>query len=573
MNSDCCKVQAPWLKVLGDLPSHLDYPRCSMFAMVEKMAEEHPDLGAHVFFGKRTTYSEMVERIHICAKALKAHGIGKGDKVTIALPNCPQGLWMFYAVNMVGAIANMVHPLSSENEIEYFINQSESRFAVTLDQFYGKFETIRGNTKLETLLITSIKGEVGPLVRFGYDLTEGRKHPKVPDDAPVILWNDFLSDGMSFTGEYRDESDDNETSVILYSGGTTGVSKGVCLSSYNFNALTRQIVGVNPGYSLGDRMLAVMPIFHGFGLGISIHTTLSEGGCCILVPRFTPDSYVKLMLKYKCNYIAGVPALFEALIRMPKMKKADLSFLKGIFSGGDSLSIELKKKMDKYLYEHNSKVKIREGYGTTECVTASCLTPIHHAREGSIGVPLPDMYYKIMEPGTTKELTYGDIGEICVSGPTVMIGYNGHDEETADTLKHHPDGMKWVHTGDLGSMDKDGFVYFKQRLKRMIITNGYNVYPSQLENVFDAHEKVHMSCVIGLPDLIRQQRIKVFIMLKNGIEPSPEIRDELMEYARKNIAKYALPHELEFRDSFPQTLVGKVAYRLLEEEELAKQAA
>ncbi len=537
---------------------------------MERTAEAHPDMDAYIFFGRRTSYSRMMAKIHRIARSLKAMGVSKGDRVTIALPNCPQAVCMFYAVNMIGAVSNMVHPLSAEKEIQYYLEQSGSKVAITLDQFYGKFRNVREDVNLETLIITSIKDEVGPVVRFGYNLTEGRKHEKVPSDAPVIMWDEFLASGNGFKGEYRDERDSQESSVILYSGGTTGVSKGVCLSSYNLNALTRQIVSVNPGYAIGDRMLAVMPIFHGFGLGISIHTTLCEGGSCVLVPRFTPDSYVKLMLKYKCNYIAGVPALFEALIRMPKMMKADLSFLKGIFSGGDSLSVELKKKMDTYLNEHKAKVQIREGYGLTECVTASCLTPIHTSREGSIGVPLPDMYYKIVEPGTDRELAYGEMGEICLAGPTVMIGYNGHDEENSKTLRNHPDGMRWVHTGDLGRMDKDGFIYFTQRLKRMIITNGYNVFPSQLENVIDAHEKVSMSCVIGIPDPIKQQRIKAFITLKPGIEPTQQVKDEVMEHVRKWVAKYSLPSEIEFRDDLPKTLVGKVAYRVLEEEELAK---
>lgn len=541
-----------------------------MVGLVERTAEKYPDVDAYIFFGKRTSYSRMMGKIDLIARSLKAIGVSEGDSVTIALPNCPQAVCMFYAVNMVGAVANMVHPLSAEKEIQYYLEQSRSKVAVTLDQFYGKFRNIRSDVDLETLIITSIKDEVGPLVRFGYDLTEGRKHEKVPSDAPALMWNDFLASGERFEGEYRKERDSKDTSVILYSGGTTGVSKGVCLSSYNLNALTRQISSVNPGYAIGDRMLAVMPIFHGFGLGISIHTTLSEGGSCVLVPRFTPDSYVKLMLKYRCNYIAGVPALFEALIRMPKMMKADLSFLKGIFSGGDSLSVELKRKMDTYLNEHKAKVQIREGYGLTECVTASCLTPIHTFREGSIGVPLPDMYYKIVEPGTDRELAYGEMGEICLAGPTVMIGYNGHDEENSKTLRDHPDGMRWVHTGDLGKMDKDGFIYFTQRLKRMIITNGYNVFPSQLENVIDAHEKVSMSCVIGIPDPIRQQRIKAFITLKPGIEPSEQVKDEIMGHVRKWVAKYSLPSEIEFREDLPKTLVGKVAYKVLEEEELAK---
>ena len=567
MNYD---VKAPWVDSLGDLPHHLEYPDCSMISLIEKRAQENPDLDAYIFFGKKTSYGRMMDDINQCAKGLKAIGVKKGDRVTVALPNCPQGVTIFYAINMVGAVASMIHPLSSEKEIEFFINDSKSVMAITLDQFYGKFDAIRKNVCIRNLVITSIKDVVSLPVKIGYNLTEGRKHDKVPKDADIILWKDLMGRGRTYVGEYRDENDAGDASVILYSGGTTGLNKGILLSSYNFNALAMQTAGVNPNYKVGDRMLTVMPIFHGFGLGISVHTILVHGGCCILVPRFTPQSYAKLMMKYKCNYIAGVPALFEALIRMPKMENVDLSFLKGMFSGGDSLSIELKKKVDNYLYEHNSSIQVREGYGTTECVTASCLTPIHPAVEGSIGLPMPDMFYKIVEPGTENELPYGETGEICLAGPTVMLGYLDQPEETANTLRTHADGMTWVHTGDLGSMDDRGFVYFKQRLKRMIITNGYNVYPSQLENAFDAHEKVHMSCIIGVPDPIKKQKVKAFIMLKPDIKPSDDVKSELMEYAKKNISKYALPYDIEFREDLPKTLVGKVAYRILEEEELSK---
>ncbi len=567
MNYD---VKAPWVDSLGDLPHHLEYPDCSMISLIEKRAQENPDLDAYIFFGKKTSYGRMMDDINQCAKGLKAIGVKKGDRVTVALPNCPQGVTIFYAINMIGAVASMIHPLSSEKEIEFFINDSKSVMAITLDQFYGKFDAIRKNVCIRNLVITSIKDVVSLPVKIGYNLTEGRKHDKVPKDADIILWKDLMGKGRTYVGEYRDENDAGDASVVLYSGGTTGLNKGILLSSYNFNALAMQTAGVNPNYKVGDRMLTVMPIFHGFGLGISVHTILVHGGCCILVPRFTPQSYAKLMMKYKCNYIAGVPALFEALIRMPKMENVDLSFLKGMFSGGDSLSIELKKKVDNYLHEHNSSIQVREGYGTTECVTASCLTPIHTAVEGSIGLPMPDMFYKIVEPGTENELPYGETGEICLAGPTVMLGYLDQPEETANTLRTHADGMTWVHTGDLGSMDDRGFVYFKQRLKRMIITNGYNVYPSQLENAFDAHEKVHMSCIIGVPDPIKKQKVKAFIMLKPGIKPSDDVKSELMEYAKKNISKYALPYDIEFREDLPKTLVGKVAYRKLEEEELSK---
>lgn len=320
-------------------------------------------------------------------------------------------------------------------------------------------------------------------------------------------------------------------------------------------------------------MLSAMPLFHGFGLGVCIHSMLSQGGRCVLVPRFTAQSYSKLITKYRCNFIAGVPTLYEALLRLPNMDKADLSCLKGVFSGGDSLSVELKKKFDKFLYDHHATVQVREGYGTTETVTACCLTPTHMFKEGSIGLPFPDTYIKIVKPGTDEELPYGEEGEILLAGPTVMKEYIKHPDETANTLRKHADGLTWVYTGDLGVMDNEGFIYFKGRSKRMIITSGYNVYPAQLENILDACDQVQMSCVIGVPDSYKMQRVKAFVMLKPGVPAIEETRKEIMAYAAKHIAKYAMPKEIEFRDELPKTLVGKVAYRQLEEEELQKIAA
>lgn len=564
------ETRTPWLNNYGDVPAHLDYYTGSMFGLVKEIAEKYPDYIAYDFMGKPTTYKTFIENVEACAKALKARGVREGDKITICLPNCPQGIIMFYAVNLVGGIANMIHPLSSEREIEFYLNDSQSLYAITLDQFYGKFASIREKVKLNDLIIARIYDELLSPLKLGYALTTGRKIPKLPKDAPIIKWNDFIKGGSGFTGSYNAGKKDVDPAVILYSGGTTGTNKGILLTNLNFNALSAQIVATNPIFRPGDKMLAAMPIFHGFGLGVSIHSMLANGGRCVLVPRFTPESYAKLIIKAQCNFIAGVPTLFEALLRQNCMDGADLSCLKGVFSGGDSLSIELKKRFDKFLHEHNSVIQIREGYGTTECVTASCLTPLHMAKEGSIGQPFPDTYYTIVDPGSINEVDYGTDGEICISGPTVMKEYINHPEETEATLKVHEDGRTWVHTGDLGYMDEDGFVYFKQRIKRVIITSGYNVYPSQLENVLDAHELVQMSCIIGVLDPLKIQKVKAFVMLKPGIEPSDENKQILLDYCRKNIARYAMPYDIEFRESLPKTLVGKVAYRQLEEEEFGK---
>ncbi len=564
------EVKTPWLNNYGDVRFHIPYFQGSMWENVMDAAHKYPDYIAFDFMGKKTTYRDFEKQVNDCAKALCAQGVKPGQRVTICMPNCPQTVVMFYAVNAIGAIANMIHPLSSEKEIEFYINHSKSVLALTVDMFYSKFEAIKDDIKLDTLVITSIKDALSVPMKLGYSLTEGRKIAKLPKDAPIVKWNDFIKKGKSYTGKYIAKVNKDDPAVILYSGGTTGTTKGILLSHFNFSALTAQLFETNPMAQAGDKMLAVMPMFHGFGLGVTIHAMLANGGRCILVPRFTPETYAKDIVKHRCNFIAGVPTLYEALLRQPSMDGADLSCLKGVFSGGDSLSVELKKRFDKWLADHGATIKVREGYGTTECVTASCLTPMHLYKEGSIGQPFPDTYYKIVDVGTNIEVPYGQEGEICISGPSVMLGYLDQPEETANTLRKHGDGRIWLHTGDLGIMDEEGFIYFKQRIKRMIITSGYNVYPSQLENILDGFEAVQMSCVIGVPDPYKMQKIKAFVTLKAGYEPTEETKQSILAYCKKHIAKYAMPYDIEFRDSLPKTLVGKVAYRVLEEEELKK---
>ncbi|MCE5235599.1 MAG: AMP-binding protein [Clostridiaceae bacterium] len=563
-------VRAPWLKSYGDVPATLNYPEGTMKDALESAAWQYPDYTAYEFMGKRTSYEEAMQEIGACARALRAIGIRENDRVTICLPNCPQAVTMFYAVNMVGAVANMVHPLSSEGEIRFYLEDSGSVAAITLDQFHDKFQSARKGTKLKHLIIASVKDALSPVMKLGYAVTQGRKIPSVPKDADALLWKDFLKRGHAFKGDPTVRRAAKDPAVILYSGGTTGTTKGILLTNLNFNALGAQLVSSNKCFTSGVIMLSIMPMFHGFGLGVGVHTMLINGAQCILVPRFTPDSIAGLIKKYRPNFMAGVPTLYEAILRSPASRDLDMSCFKGIFSGGDSLSVELKKRFDKFLREHNGTIEIREGYGTTECVTASCVTPEFSSREGSIGIPLPDMYYKVVRVGTEDELPYGEEGEICLAGPTVMVEYVNQPKETADTLKRHADGMTWVHTGDLGFMDEDGFLYFRQRIKRMIVTSGYNVYPSQVENILDANEYVHMSCVIGVPDPLKVQKVKAFVMLKPGVIPSDKVRNEIYEYCTKHIARYAMPYDIEFRQILPKTLVGKVAYRELEQEELQK---
>ena len=557
----------PWLKYYGNTPATLDYPRTTMYQQVVRTAQRFPDSIAYDFMGKQTTYRQFLARIDEAARGLVALGIGKGDKVTICMANTPQAVDCFYACNRIGAIPNMIHPLSAAGEIAFYLRVSGSKAILTLDQFYEKVASvIPGLDQPVQILIAKVADELPFPLSLAYPLTKSaRAIPKLPRSG-YMLWTAMIRKGKGVqlppdTGKF------DECGAILYSGGTTGTTKGIQLTNLNFNALGSQTIAASGFETVaGMKMLSIMPIFHGFGLGIGIHTALIGGATCILIPQFSTKVYAGTLLKKKPELIPGVPTLFEALLRAEELKDADLSFLKGIFSGGDSLSPELKKKVDSFLKEHGCTEQIREGYGTTECVTASCLTPKDYARSGSIGVPFPDTYYKIVKPGTTEELPANTDGEICISGPTVMLGYMDNPQETAQTLRRHPEGRIWLHTGDLGRMDQDGFIYFRQRIKRMIVTSGYNVYPSQLENVIDGHEKVLLSCVIGVKDPYRVQRVKAYVVPMPGVEPTEELKEELLAYCAKHIAKYAIPREIEFRTELPKTLVGKVAYRVLEEE-------
>ena len=566
-------ASAPWLKYYGSTPASLEYPQKTMYEMVAAAAKRKPNHIAYVFMGKKTSYTEFMKRIEAAAKGLYKMGIRAGDKVTICMANTPQALDCFYALNRIGAIPNMIHPLSAAQEIAFYLNFSKSKAILTLDQFYEKVASIQPQLENPTkILIAKVADELPIPLNVLYPMTKSARAIKKLPKTGYTLWYDMVRAGKNTVlppvqGRY------DACGAILYSGGTTGTTKGIMLSNLNFNALALQTVAAS-GFTMDEisnmKMLSVMPVFHGFGLGIGIHTPLIAGGTCILIPQFNVKIYAETLVKQKPNLIPGVPTLFEALLRADNLEGADLSFLKGIFSGGDSLSPELKKKVDAFLKDHGCSEQIREGYGTTECVTASCLTPKDYARQGSIGVPFPDTFYKIVEPGTTNEVEPNIEGEICISGPSVMLGYMDNPEETRQTLRRHYDGRIWLHTGDLGHMDQDGFVYFRQRIKRMIVTSGYNVYPSQLENIIDGHEKVLISCVIGVKDPYRVQRVKAYVVPMPGIEPTEELKKEILDYCSGRIAKYAMPREIEFRKELPKTLVGKVAYRVLEEEANAK---
>jgi len=557
----------PWLKFYGDVPHSIDYPRVTMYEALMQTVARSPDAVAYDFMGTPSTYGAFGAAIDRCADALAGLGLNPGDRMTIAMPTCPQAVICFYAVNKLGGVASMIHPLSTSAEIEFYLNLSRSRFALTLDAFYGKFQAIRSRTVLKALILARIPDYLSRFKRLGFNLTAGRKIPKIPADASVTWWAQMMR--RKYPPAEKGPTGFEDLAVILYSGGTTGKPKGIMLSNRNFISEGMQVSAWGHLTSR-DAVLAILPVFHGFGLGVCLNAAFMGGARSIMVPRFKPQDVAKLIRTKQPNVIVGVPTLYEALNQDRVFQKSDLSCLKAAFCGADTLPRCIKERFEAIVRQQGGCSQLREGYGLTEAVTAVMAMPLEEYRENSIGVPFPDMEAKIVRLGSTESLPPGEEGEICLHGPAVMMGYLDSPEETANTLQQHADGRTWLHTGDIGTMDADGFFYFKLRQKRMIKSSGMNVYPAQVEEQLYKHPEVKEACVIGVPDALQVERVKGFVVLKDPAKAGPEMEKELIDFCRRDLIIWSCPREIEFRPQLPLTLVGKVAFAQLLTEELER---
>ena len=578
------RLKAPWLKYYGnEEKGHLEYPNFSAYKLIEYTASKHFNNYSYNYYGNRVTYHEFLKQIDQVARSLKALGVKEKDVVSICMPNTPEGIISFYAVNKIGAIASMIHPLSAENEIKEYLNVSKSNWLITIDFTFDKVNHILKETNVKKVVTVSVAESMPNLMKSLYNATNLPKAIKSLNpmyylsgytmelNLNRLSWRDFIALGKTYTEEIKDdEFTGKDIAAILYSGGTTGTPKGVKLTNLNLNASAMQNYETNPFLRDKDKCLAIMPIFHGFGLSVCIHCIQYFGGESILLPQFDARSFDKIMKKYEPNFVIGVPTLFEAMMNNKNFDRLDLSYLKAVISGGDSLPFELKQRFDEWLNKHKATCGIREGYGLTECCAASCLTHVGNYKAGSIGIPHPDMFYKIVDIENEKEVPYGVEGEIVITGPTVMDGYINNRKETKQTLRKHKDGYVWLHTGDSGYMDEDGFVFFKGRIKRMIITSGYCVYPNNIENTIDQSKFVSSSCVIGLPHPYKINAPKAFIVLKDPNVDKEIALADIKSQVEKNLARYSWPVEYEFRGELPKTKVGKIAYNVLLQEELSK---
>lgn len=549
----------------------VNIPDTSLYEYMMNITKDYSNEYVLNYFGRKINYKTFWEYIDKCARSLKYFGIKEKDVITICMPNTPEAVIAFFAVNKIGAIANMVHPLSAEEEIKDYLINTNSVFLIALNQCYSKIKNIIDKTKVKKVVITSPSDSMPLFLNTMYNATMGRKEEKPQDNNLYIFWKDFIKFSNYYTHDIQVKVKKDDSAVILHSGGTTGIPKSIVLAN-------RSIIGVNEQakvffdmVEIGESILNVLPIFHCFGLVVGVFIPICKGAVTILVPQFDAKRFDKLLNKYKPNYLIGVPTLFEAFLRNKHMKNVDLSQLKCLVSGGDSLTPQKNQEINDFLKSHNSNGKIIQGYGMTETTGPVTFGTKGSDKLGSIGIPLPGNIVKMCDPETKKELKPNEIGEICVHSFVVMDGYLNNEKATKEVLELHDDGLKYIHTGDLGYMDEDGVIFYVQRIKRIIISSGYNVYPQHIENVLKDSKYVKEVCVVGVPHSYKKEIAKAFIVLNDGIEESYTVKREIMDYAEKNLAHYMLPREYIFRKELPKTKLAKIDYRALQEELIKNQ--
>lgn len=576
-----------WIRFMTEnlAPEH-DYYDGSLYGLFQSSAFRHQNLDALDFMGRRTTYAALLEHVNALAAGFETLGIGKGDRVGIMLPNCPQAVMAVYATSKLGAIATMIHPLISVKELEHCLGLTGCSLLVTVDIFFDKAtEAVKAVNEAGaatcSIVATRLVDELPWYAKAVFKFRAKKQDlppRKVEDGDGVLTWDTLMEKGRLLQSVDEEETLPfaegclrDEPAAILFSGGTTGTPKGILLSNGNINSNMQQIAAAT-NFLPGERILTVLPLFHGFGLSVCLHSGLTHGLTCMLVPRLTIQEYSRIIVKSQCNYIVGVPTLLAKLIKLPSLNGVDLSFIKEVISGGDALPQDLRNKLNRFLAEHGSTTRVREGYGATELVSAACIEPAGLTESSTIGSPLKWNRIKIVDPSTLAEVPNGTDGELIISGPTVMMEYWKNPKETELNIFFDEEGSRWLHTGDMACIDESGFITYRGRIKRMIISNGYNIYPNQLEDVLNKSELVESSCVIGIPDKERIQRPKAFVVLNKHVKDKAAAEKQLSHLLSENVARYALPKKIEFIESMPLTKIGKIDYRSLEAKELEKAA-
>ena len=557
----------PWLKYYAQKYIDQTLPTLSAFDYVCHRNRNHLNDTALDYYGRKFTYADLIVNVKKTAAALRGVGVKKGDIVTVVSVMTPEVIALFYAADMVGATLNLVDPRYSVEGIHEYIEEVDSHLLICLNVVYERCRQAAKRTNVEKVIVLSPADSLPPVMAVGYKLTTPDKNKYASN---VIRWKQFIKggEGQSTAAESYDP---DHACVVVHTGGTTGSPKGVMLTDNCFNALAQQFRAYDKLFHRGQKLMNIMPPFIAYGYACGVHLPLVLGFTVIIIPNLDPAKLGSLVLKYKPEHMFGVPAHYQQLAADPKLRDKDLSFILNYAAGGDSIARGAEQTVNDFLAAHGVRYPMAKGYGMTEVSSAATVAAGADNKPGSVGIPMVNTIIAAFEPGTEKELPIGERGELCISGPTTMKGYYNKADETAMILRRHPDGRIWVHTGDIGYLDEDGFVYLDSRIKRLIIRHdGFKVFPSMIENVVSQHPAVHQCSVVGCADKDHVQgRLPfVYLVLDPAVPAAKrkQIIKELRQLCIEELPEYVQPVGYKIIPEMPLTLAAKFDYRKLEEE-------
>ncbi len=557
-------IDRPWLKYYTDEQINAELPQYKAFDYIYEKNIEYKNSVAFNYYGRKITYGQFFDQTESAGKAFLEAGVKKGDIVAIVAVSLPEVIYSFYGLNRIGAIANMIDPRTSAEGIKEYIKEADIKFVIVIDVAYEKILKAIEDTAVSNVVVVSPSDSLPSLKKSLYKISK----KNIRTDSNHLRWNQFVENGKNHV---LTESAyvENECCVIVHTGGTTGMPKGVMLSNDNLNQSAFQLINSDFQMDRGDVWADIMPPFIAYGIGNGLHMPLVKGMEVVLIPAFDPKKYDELLIKYKPTHIVGVPSHYENIITSKKMNNRIISYLVSPVVGGDTMKIELEKKVNEFIKSHQGNNNVMKGYGMTEVSAAvsACMSDKIN-KPGSVGIPFAHTVISIFNPETGEELNVGEKGEVCMTGPNTMIGYYKNEEETNNILRKHADGKVWVHSGDVGYMDEDGFLFIEGRIKRIIVRHdGFKVFPSMIENVVLENNKVHECCSVGISDTNHAQGMLpiVYVVLSSeGLKEKEEAVKEIRKLCREELPEYAQPKGIKVIDTLPLTSIGKVDYRKLE---------
>ena len=560
--------EKPWMKYFSEESRNAEFPRMKVYSYFKEVNRNRLQETALYYYGAKITVKKMIMKIDHVADALDAIGVKKGDAVSMVSASTPESIFTFYALNKIGATLNAIDPRLDKKSVARMIKNSGSKVLICIDVAFPLIDAILTDIKQEHIVVQSAGTSLPPLKKFALKLAVNSNVPY--GKANIMSWDDFM-DNSKFGAAHEAEYDGDATVAICYTGGTTGFPKGVMLTNDSVNAVGFSFLHAGIIYKPNTRFLGIMPIFSSYGLVCGIHMPMIMQQELALIPRFSPVKMGEYIKKFKPQHMIATPAFYEILIDSEEMKGFDLSFMLTLGSGGDSMNAGLEDKLNEFMRTHNLRYPLAQGYGMSEVSAAATFCVNDRYKRGSVGIPCITTTIGIFDPETGEELGYNEPGEVCISGPSVMKGYYNNKEETDHVLRKHADGKIWVHSGDIGTVDEDGFVYIQGRVKRMITRfDGHKVFPITIESFIAEHEAVHSCSVIGVNDRerLQGQYPMAVIELNSGIDVSrrDEICREIYAKCQEQLEQRGKPVAVVCIDEIPLTGMGKNDYRKLEKE-------